>query len=120
MLDRLVRTSLIAIVATVALGASAGAANADTPAGGKADQQFTDLSGSITGTKPESKLWYDHDAWWAVMAHGSQLSIWRLDRGTETWVDTNTIVEARTGGDYRADTLVDADGSLTISTHLFT
>ncbi|MEA2305917.1 MAG: hypothetical protein QOH43_3197, partial [Solirubrobacteraceae bacterium] len=115
---------MLALAAGLVVGgfaATASPADAVTPPGGigHQDQSYAPLSGSITGTKPESKLWYDHGAWWAVMGHGSELSIWRLDRGTETWIDTGTIVEARTAGDYRADALAEDDGSVTIATHLF-
>jgi PKD repeat protein len=122
--SRHVRTTLVALVTGLVVGGSAATASpaeAVTPPGGigHQDQSYAPLSGSITGTKPESKLWYDHAAWWAVMGHGSQLSIWRLDRGTDSWTDTGTIVEARTLGDYRADALAEGDGSVTIATHLF-
>jgi PKD repeat protein len=122
--SRHARIPLLALVAGLVVGgfaATASPADAVTPPGGigHQDQSYAPLSGSITGTKPESKLWYDHGAWWAVMGHGSELSIWRLDRGTETWIDTGTIVEARTAGDYRADALAEGDGSVTIATHMF-
>ena len=116
------RSALPVLLATLALGASGGPAapaQAQTPAGGKQDQSYAPITGSITGTKPESKLWYAHDSWWAVMGEPSkQYSIWRLDRPTETWVDTGTVVETRTAA-TRADALSEPDGSLTIASHTF-
>jgi PKD repeat protein len=118
---RLVLLAALATLTMAALGASAGPAAAATPpdATGYQDQSYAPTTGSITGTKPESKLWYAHGSWWAIMAEPSkQNSIWRLDRGTETWADTGTIVESRTTA-TRADALSEPDGSLTIASHTF-
>jgi PKD repeat protein len=114
-------TALATLAVATAFGTSAGPAAAATPPGaiGYQDQSFAPTSGSITGTKPESKLWYAHGSWWAVMwsPAASQYTIWRLDRASETWADTHTAIDPRTAS--RADVLSEPDGSLTIASHYF-
>ncbi|WP_407316560.1 LamG-like jellyroll fold domain-containing protein [Isoptericola halotolerans] len=55
-----------------------------------------------TGEKPQSKLWYAHGTWWAVLASASTTPagtwVWRYDHGTWTNV---TLVASRS--DVRAD-----------------
>ena len=56
-------------------------------------KDFTDPSGSaVTGSKPESKAWYNDGTWWASMQSSSSTGFWiyRLDPNTETWVNTGT------------------------------
>ncbi|MFF1883451.1 hypothetical protein ACFVVC_18505 [Pseudarthrobacter sp. NPDC058196] len=71
-----------------------------------------------TSDKPQSKLWWNDGAWWADMwKSGSGWHIYRLDRGTETWVDTGLL------NDSRPSTLSDTlwDGShLYIASHVVT
>ena len=45
---------------------------------------------AITGSKPESKLWFNDGKWWASMwsTVPAGFYIYRLDTGTETWVRT--------------------------------
>ncbi|MFR9776596.1 hypothetical protein ACL02O_11130 [Micromonospora sp. MS34] len=72
---------------------------------------------AATGEKPESKLWWNDGAWWAVLFHtGSQTHhIFRLDRSTEQWVDTGTVVDNRPK--TRSDVLWDGT-RLYISSHV--
>src|SRR5919108_1674321 len=102
---RAVRSFLTLAVVLLALGSSATVAIADT---GVVGASFAPLGGSPTGTKPESKLWFNDDAWWASMfvpaddAH----HIHRLDRASGRWIDTGTRIDARASS--RADVLWDA------------
>ena len=42
---------------------------------------------AATGSKPESKLWWNDGFWWASMfdSTSSRYAIFRLDRSTEAW-----------------------------------
>ncbi|MBD7999348.1 LamG-like jellyroll fold domain-containing protein [Oerskovia gallyi] len=64
------------------------------------------LSGN-TGEKPQSKLWFAHDTWWAALASTSTTPagtwVWRYDQAAGTW--TNVVrISDRT--DVRADVKV--------------
>lgn len=50
-----------------------------------------------TAHKAQSKLWFAHGAWWAVMATPERraLTIHRLDLASQTWIDTLTLVDER-------------------------
>ncbi|OCI32672.1 LamG-like jellyroll fold domain-containing protein [Oerskovia enterophila] len=67
------------------------------------------LSGN-TGEKPQSKLWFAHDTWWAALASTSTSPagtwVWRYDLTAGTW--TNVVrISDRT--DVRADVKVVGD-----------
>ncbi|MGW6003977.1 LamG-like jellyroll fold domain-containing protein [Oerskovia enterophila] len=67
------------------------------------------LSGN-TGEKPQSKLWFAHDTWWAALASTSAAPagtwVWRYDQTAGTW--TNVVrISDRT--DVRADVKVVGD-----------
>jgi hypothetical protein len=73
---------------------------------------------SPTGSKPQSKLWWNDGFWWASMwatASGSY-HIFRLELATQTWVDTGTEIDARPG--TRADALWDGT-HLYLASHVF-
>lgn len=73
---------------------------------------FTGASGSPTGSKPESKLWFNDGAWWADMwdVGTADYYVHRLDLATHTWVKTPTRLDDRSNS--RSDTMWDG-------THLF-
>ncbi len=50
-----------------------------------------------TASKPESKLWYVDGIWWATLSNRTAPGhrIHRLDRGTQTWIDTGVLVDER-------------------------
>ena len=70
-------------------------------------KDFPGTGSAITGSKPESKLWYNDGSWWASMWSTSPAGfyIYELDPDTETWNRTATPLDPRTGS--RADTLWD-------------
>ncbi|MFG2054493.1 hypothetical protein ACGFI9_10700 [Micromonospora sp. NPDC048930] len=72
---------------------------------------------AATGEKPESKLWWNDGAWWAVLFHTSSQThhIFRLNRATQQWVDTGTIVDNRPK--TRSDALWDGT-RLYVSSHV--
>jgi PKD repeat protein len=64
---------------------------------GTMDQSFSGVTNPPTSDKPQSKLWFNDGLWWATMFDpGSKTwHIFRLDRQSETWVDTGTRVDDR-------------------------
>lgn len=78
-------------------------------------------SGSApTGSKPESKLWWNDGSWWASMwdTASADFHIFKLSTGTQTWSDTGVAIDDRSG--TRADVLWDgASGKLYVASHRF-
>ncbi|MGH3094180.1 MAG: calcium-binding protein [Gaiellaceae bacterium] len=73
-----------------------------------------------TGSKPESKLWWNDGFWWASIWHAlsEDFHIFRLEVGSQTWVDTGVALDDRPG--TRADVLWDgAAGKLYVASHRF-
>jgi hypothetical protein len=111
----------VALLVFAALGAVSAAAQAATGDIGFRDQSFTPLGGSPTGTKPESKLWFNAGSWWASMyvPSAGEHRIFNLNRSTEQWTDTGVAIDARDS--TRADTLWDAAaGKLYVASHVYT
>jgi len=76
------------------------------------------VQGELTMSKPQSKLWFTSRGWWADMLDSASkhYHFFRLDRSTETWVDSG--VEADPLASTRADVLWDAAaGKLYIASH---
>ena len=74
-----------------------------------------------TREKPESKLWFNDGLWWGNLWSGDAdtgaYHIHYLDRDTQEWVDTGTVVDTRLKS--RAD--VGWDGThLYVASHIFT
>ncbi len=72
---------------------------------GYQDQSYTGSGGAPTADKSQSKLWYNDGLWWADMFDtvSRTYHIFRLDRSTESWVDTGTRLDNRAS--TRADLL---------------
>ena len=71
-------------------------------------RDFVDAGASaITGSKPESKLWFNDGFWWASMqpSSGSGFFIYKLNPSTDTWISTGTPLDTRNAS--HADTLWD-------------
>jgi PKD repeat protein len=71
-----------------------------------------------TGEKPESKLWFNDGSWWGVLFDSASQThhIFRLDRTSQSWVDTGVVVDSRPHS--RADALWDGQ-HLYVASHLF-
>ncbi|MFZ6004403.1 MAG: DUF7594 domain-containing protein [Actinomycetota bacterium] len=81
---------------------------------------FFPAAGSITGEKPESKVWWNDGSWWASMFAPTpgEHHIFRLDGTSQTWVDTGIVLDTRAGS--RADVLWDESiGKLYVASHSF-
>jgi PKD repeat protein len=73
-----------------------------------------------TGSKPESKLWWNDGFWWTSMwdTGSADFHIFRLNQGPQTWTDTGVALDDRPS--TRADTLWDAAaGKLYVASHRF-
>jgi hypothetical protein len=87
------------------------AADTPTPDHGYPSIDYAGVINPPTADKPQSKLWWNDGSWWADMwTTGSGWHIYKLDRETETWVDTGVLT------DSRASTLAD---TLWDGTHLY-
>ena len=107
---------LAMLVAGTLLANSAGASAA--PSYGTPSISYSGVSNPPTSDKPQSKLWWNDGSWWADMwTTGSGWHIYRLDRGTQTWVDTGLLNDSR--GSTLADTLWDGS-HLYIASHAVT
>jgi len=94
-------------------------ANAAAQTIGRHDFSFGDTISAPTGSKPESKLWFNDGVWWGVLFNSSLqgYDIYRLNRATQTWSDTGTPVDDR--AQSTADALWDqASGKLYIVSNL--
>jgi hypothetical protein len=113
-----VPTAVAALTLAPAIGiSSAAAAPGDI---GHEDQTYAPLGQSPTGSKPESKLWFNN-GWWATLFSPATMEhhIHRLDPATQTWADTGVAADPR--DKTRADALWDAAaGKLYIASHLYT
>jgi len=109
----------IAAAATMLTAAVAPAiASADI---GTKDYSYVPMTGSPTGSKPESKLWFNDGIWWASMFDPatSDHFIYRLNRTTQVWSKTAAKIDARVSS--RADTMWDASaGKLYVASHGYT
>lgn len=94
---------------------SAGAADGDV---GYAGRSFSGAGSEPSGSKPESKLWWNDGAWWSSMwdTVSGDYHIFRLDGLTQTWVDTGVPLDTRSN--TRADTLWDGT-RLYVASHVF-
>jgi trimeric autotransporter adhesin len=115
--------NVCALLATLALALLGVTATASAAPGdiGYQDQSFTPLGGSPTGSKPESKLWFNDNAWWASMFNPSagEHRIYKLNRTTGVWSDTGVAIDPRDS--TRADALWDAaSNKLYVASHVFT
>ncbi len=84
--------SLVAASLVAVSGEPAAAATGDF---GHAGPTYSGVSNPPTADKPQSKLWFNDGLWWANMWTASGWYIHRLDRSTDTWVNTGTAVDAR-------------------------
>jgi hypothetical protein len=101
------RNALTALLAALLLWALAAAPPAVGATGdiGYQGPAYNGSGGAPTADKPQSKLWFNDGIWWADMFDTTSRTfhIFRLDRATQTWVDTGTRIDDRPG--TRADVL---------------
>ncbi len=66
-----------------------------------------------TTDKPQSKLWFAHDAWWALLPSKDGPTLW--ERGAQGWHEHPAMREKLRGKPGRADVWSDRDGVTAIS-----
>jgi len=119
-----VRLRIVGTVAAVALslgvvltGQPTGAIGAVMGDAGFVGPSTSGDGSAATGEKPESKLWWNDDAWWAVLFDAASQThhIFRLDRSSGEWIDTGIMVDNRPK--TRSDALWDGT-KLYISSHV--
>jgi hypothetical protein len=113
--------AVLAALAALLLVAAGGATPAAAASGdiGYKDQSYAPLGGSPTGSKPESRLWFNN-GWWASLFNpgASEHRIYRLNTATGAWSDTGVAIDTRDSS--RSDTLWDAaSGKLYVASHVF-
>jgi len=71
------------------------------------DMSTSGTGGAASGEKPTSKLWFNAGSWWGVLfdSVSQTYHIFRLNRTTQTWIDTGVRVDDRPKS--RADALWD-------------
>ncbi|HWR34648.1 MAG TPA: hypothetical protein VN622_02115 [Clostridia bacterium] len=99
------------------------AANAQThiAVGYKDFYYGTTGTGTPTGEKPESKLWWNDGYWWGSLYNDAaqEFHIYRFEPATHSWQDTGTVLDDRNSS--RADVLWDAEtNKLYLVSHIFT
>lgn len=114
------RRWLLAITA-ILCGSMFGAWATASAQTGYHDFSFSNNDGlsAPTGSKPESKVWFNDGAWWAIMFNSSLhgTDIYKLNPDTQTWSDTGTPVDDRPTA--KGDALWDqASGRLYIVSNL--
>jgi len=68
---------------------------------------------SPTADKPQSKLWFAHDRWWALLPRAAGPSLW--ERTPTGWREHPETAAALTGLPGRADVWYDAEGATAAS-----
>jgi PKD repeat protein len=109
-------TAIVIAIMSVLVAGSGGAAA--TTSVGFRDQSYSGAGADASGSKPESKLWWNDGTWWASMWDtGSQdFHIFKLDLASQSWTDTGVALDDRAG--TRADTLWDGT-HLYVASHVF-
>ena len=95
---RLVR-ALAASLLLLVLGGAAVAIAAPGDIGHR-DGSYSGASGSPSGSKPESKVWFNDGIWWASEWSNSPAGFYihRLDTSTETFVShRRSLIDSRVG-----------------------
>ena len=79
---------------------------------------FTGSGSAPTGSKPESKLWYNDGIWWGTLwsTSAAAFHIYRLDLLGQQWIDTGVVLDSRTG--TRDDVLWDGT-KLYVASHRY-
>ncbi len=98
---------LALVVVATGLSLQTSPASADPGDIGYAGPSYSSNVFTPTADKPQSKLWFNDGFWWANMFHSGSGTwhIFRLNRASQTWVDTGAQVDNRP--DTRSDALWD-------------
>ncbi|MGH3035466.1 MAG: DUF7594 domain-containing protein [Gaiellaceae bacterium] len=108
------------IALAIALGGFTSEARAAPGDIGYEGPSTTGAGSATTGSKPESKLWWNDGFWWGSMwdTGSSDFHIFKLNTGTQAWSDTGVALDDRAS--TRADVLWHAaSGKLYVASHRF-
>jgi PKD repeat protein len=112
--------AFILAAAVVASSALAGAAPVLAAPGdiGFEGPSYTGAGSAPTGSKPESKLWFNDGIWWGTLwsTSAAAFHIYRLDLAGQQWIDTGVALDNRTG--TRDDVLWDGS-KLYVASHRY-
>jgi len=109
------RAGLWAVLAATLAPNGARAAEGDF---GNLGPAFTGAYADPSGSKPESKLWWNDGYWWASMwdTVSQDFHIFKLDAFSQSWTDTGVTLDTRSKS--RADVLWDGT-RLYVASHIF-
>jgi PKD repeat protein len=95
------------------------ASNSHAQVAGFRGRSYEGAGSYPTGTKPESKLWWNDGSWWGCLwsAPSRSFTIQRLNVDTQSWMNTGVAVDRRPNS--HADCLWDGT-KLYIASHRFT
>ncbi|HEY3020261.1 MAG TPA: hypothetical protein VGJ32_08715 [Solirubrobacteraceae bacterium] len=93
---RRLTAAVLALTLGVAMLAAA-PVSADTGAAGALYSGTGGTATAPTGEKPQSKLWFNDGAWWAVMYNATTGSFEIYKRANGSWATTGTVVDSRDG-----------------------
>ncbi|MGH9037273.1 MAG: DUF7594 domain-containing protein, partial [Acidimicrobiia bacterium] len=95
-----------------------GVAHGDPGDIGVAGPSWQGATSDPSGSKPESKLWWNDGYWWGSLYHpaSTDFHIFRLNASTQTWTDTGVALDDRPTS--RADVLWDGT-KLYVASHIF-
>ncbi len=115
------RAAVVVAAALLVIGPALGVARPAVAAVGDIGFEgpsFTGAGSAPSGSKPESKLWYNDGIWWGTLwsTSASAFHIYRLDLVGQQWVDTGVALDDRTG--TRDDVLWDGT-KLYVASHRF-
>src|SRR5207302_271899 len=108
------RWARLALSCALVFGTIGSLVTVTSPASGAAvtvgfrDFSYTAASVSApTAERPQNKLWFNDGVWWGCLFDRihEEYHIYRLDWGTQTWIDTGTLIDERNTS--HADTLWD-------------
>jgi PKD repeat protein len=116
------RAGVLAVLiglAAIGVAAPAGAPSGADPGDiGWEGPSYEGASGSPSGSKPQSKVWFNDGLWWATLydTASGDFHIWRLNTATGAWTDTGTLVDTRPNS--RSDALWTGQ-HLYVANHVF-
>jgi Ca2+-binding RTX toxin-like protein len=113
---------LFVVLAALALAVAGRAPSAAAALADRGHEGLSTLGAGVvpSGSKPESKLWWNDGFWWGSLwdTGSGAFHIFRLNAATQSWVDTGTALDDRTG--TRADALWDNQAKkLYVASHVF-
>jgi PKD repeat protein len=114
----LIRLGVAAGLGLLALLVAPQLAAAASPQAGYVDGSISGAADAPSGSKPESKLWFQDGSWWSSMFNSTTRTfrVFRLDQSSESWANVGPTLDTRTNS--RADVLFDG-AHVYVASHVF-